>query len=643
MKHDYLNWDAQSIQQLLQRKLLNTSLYTDQYYPGSDTKILIDLFAWTFDALTYIMNNNAANAIFEDVQLYENLNRIVKLLSYNPRGYLTATAQFNLQINNDIQYNINTVLPDSVTIPKFTSITTPKKDDRGRTVKYSFVEDYTFNTYTSSTTYATTLITPLKWPVLYNGQFKCYQNIFSAIGIPYESFSLPLLEPTGTYPTYVDHNHFHIYVKKINEQSGQAEYTEWKIVDNLVTQAGNNDKFCEMRLDENKTYQLKFGDNIHGKTLDNGSSIYIIYLQSNGEHGVIDSGQIINSTLSLQVPNFQSDMELIDTCFGGLEKFKTNYSGVFISNNLFVSNCEKIILINNGPSSRPVPHESVFSIKNNAPNMFRTGNRLVTIADYAAYIKNHYTNFVSDIWVCNNETYRSIFYEWLLKYNALNISIRKYMYKYADACDFNNIYLWIKTINGQDLLNSTKDLIINDCRRIKSATTELVPCEAIKMYFMPFVQHPNYYFGIEQVINSNGTWKPPIKISITKTPNSFVNNEQIKTEVSEIITKYFAIENQMLGSLVNLSDIEKEIMQLGYIQNIRTVYIPPNNTGNKFWVQGLSFLTFTQTLINFQDYSIIQNNKALLPFQYAVLYTDSIKQYIQIENENIFKVLTTGI
>lgn len=217
------------------------------------------------------------------------------------------------------------------------------------------------------------------------------------------------------------------------------------------------------------------------------------------------------------------------------------------------------------------------------------------------------------------------------------------MYKYADACDFNNIYLWIKTVNGQELLNSTKDLIINDCRRIKSATAELVPCETIKTYFIPFVQHPNYSFDINQVINSNGTWHPPIKICLTKMPNSFVNNEQIKTEVADIIINYFDSNNQKLGNLINLSDIEEEIMKLGYIQNIRTMYIPTNNTGNKFWVQGLSFLTFTQTLINFQDYSIIQNNKALLPFQYAVLYTDSIKQYIQIENENIFKVLTTGI
>ena len=58
MNNEYLCWDAQSIQELLRRKLLESGLYTDQVYPGSDTRILIDLFAWTFDVLTYILNNN---------------------------------------------------------------------------------------------------------------------------------------------------------------------------------------------------------------------------------------------------------------------------------------------------------------------------------------------------------------------------------------------------------------------------------------------------------------------------------------------------------------------------------------------------------------------------------------------------------
>ena len=65
--YDYLRWDAASIQQLLRRKLLESNIYTDQLYPGSDTKILIDLFKYiennlgvyhkTKDMLLMVMNN----------------------------------------------------------------------------------------------------------------------------------------------------------------------------------------------------------------------------------------------------------------------------------------------------------------------------------------------------------------------------------------------------------------------------------------------------------------------------------------------------------------------------------------------------------------------------------------------------------
>lgn len=122
--YDYLKWDAQSIQELLRRKLLESGLLTDQLYPASDVKILIDLFAWTFDVLTYMLNNAAADVLFSDTQMYENINRLVKLLSYSPHGYLTANAPFIIGINN--LTNIVESFPDTCTIPKFTSIDTRK-------------------------------------------------------------------------------------------------------------------------------------------------------------------------------------------------------------------------------------------------------------------------------------------------------------------------------------------------------------------------------------------------------------------------------------------------------------------------------------------------------------------------------------
>ena len=83
MRTDYLRYDAASMQEYLRRKLIESGLYTDQIYPGSDTRILIDLFAWTFDVLTYILNNNLSNAIFEDTEIYENLKKSFKSCGFS--------------------------------------------------------------------------------------------------------------------------------------------------------------------------------------------------------------------------------------------------------------------------------------------------------------------------------------------------------------------------------------------------------------------------------------------------------------------------------------------------------------------------------------------------------------------------------
>lgn len=128
---------------------------------------------------------------------------------------------------------------------------------------------------------------------------------------------------------------------------------------------------------------------------------------------------------------------------GGNEKFKQIYHALFSLNGLFVSSCDKLTFTNIQESSIPSSYENSAEIKEYAPFKFRMGNRLVTISDYTQYIKNTFKNIINDIYVCNNATYTTVFYQWLLKYDKLNIDIRKNNYKYSDACDFNNIYLWM--------------------------------------------------------------------------------------------------------------------------------------------------------------------------------------------------------
>lgn len=631
MKYDYLRWDAQSIQELLRRKLLESGILTDQLYPASDVKILIDLFAWTFDVLTYILNNSAADVLFNDTQLYENMNRIVKLLSYSPHGYLTCSSPFMIKLNTNQDFDA-----DICTIPKFASIDTGKTDKYGNPIKYSFVEDFTFTKYNSS------IVTPVTWPVLYNGEFKQFDVVFVASSIPYETFTMSGINPNDEdNPKYVDHNHFHIYIESIDEKNGKIIYTEWKQVRNLVLDGTYNDKIFELRLNENKEYTIKFGDNIHGAQLNRGDKIHIIYLQSNGEEGKIDTGEVSENVLSLDVDGFSGTDQLIDMCFEGFENFKRTYSSLFLLNGLVIQTCNKLVLTNINESTLPQGYEDVDSIRENAPNMFRLGNRLVTEGDYTTYILNNYKDRIHDIYVCNNTTYTTNFFQWLNIYGKLNIDIRKYYYRFADACDFNNIYLWMKPTYEGQITDSDLNIIVDDCNKIKSATSELVPCSAIETYFIPYVEHPEYPLKILET-QLDADWNPPIKIILNKKTNTYINNEQLKEMVNNIFIDYFSLENQKLGNMVNISEIYKKIIETGYVESVQTENIPEENPNNVWVEDGLSFACYTPLIINGQDFEVFKFSKKLQPFQFAKLYSKTLLNLIEVRNEGTYNITNTG-
>ena len=364
--YDYLKWDAQSILVYLRRKLLESGLLTDQLYPGSDTKILMDLFAWTFDVLTYMLNNAAADSLFADTQLYENMNRIVKLLGYNPTGYLTSSIQCKLGINSTALQGIDTKLTDICIIPKFASIDTGKTDKYGNKIKYSFTEDFMFNTSTSETSSSryTYIITPKMWPNLYNGEFKKFDRIFTSDGTPYATFILTGLNPYNEQQPYlIDHHNFHIYIERINSGTSHTEYIEFKQVNSLIQDATWNSQVYELRLDENKNYGIKFGDDIHGERLLPGDRVHVIYLQSNGEEGKVDANEINVKEIMLDVFGFDSTNTFIDMCFGGTLSFKQTYGTLFIHNGLFVNTCEFLSFSNINASNSPKSYETVDEIR----------------------------------------------------------------------------------------------------------------------------------------------------------------------------------------------------------------------------------------------------------------------------------------
>jgi hypothetical protein len=83
-------------------------------------------------------------------------------------------------------------------------------------------------------------------------------------------------------------------------------------------------------------------------------------------------------------------------------------------------------------SSKVIPEESVNEIRLNAPEWFKTGNRLVTESDYMYYIKNRFSDNVIDAKCQNNWQYITTFYKWLYE---LGINGRYIFFNRRNASD----------------------------------------------------------------------------------------------------------------------------------------------------------------------------------------------------------------
>jgi hypothetical protein len=90
----------------------------------------------------------------------------------------------------------------------------------------------------------------------------------------------------------VDHFNIHVYVKDIDTQ----KWTEWNRTTSLFLERSTASTY-EVRLNENKRYELKFGNGRTGKKLKAGDQVAVYYLLSDGSAGAVGPGAINRSRL----------------------------------------------------------------------------------------------------------------------------------------------------------------------------------------------------------------------------------------------------------------------------------------------------------------------------------------------------------
>ena len=591
----YAAFDAQSLKQLMQQRLSDNGTFTDQVFEGSNFNNLLDVVAYSYNVLLYYLNQTSNESLFSNATLYENMNKIVKLVNYNPIGVQSAVLSFQATANQLLE-------PGVYTIPKFSYFTI-------NDVYYSFNDDITF---VKATTGVEILSEIGNRNLLHQGQFVEYP-IFISTGENFEEISLVSVDQDNANDP-IDHNNIFVFVR-----DGSGKWREWKRVDSLYLEPGSSECF-ESRLNENQRYAIKFGNNVAGKKLIAGNLVSIYYLKSDKEVGAVGPNTLDNNQL------FFYSTEQFNTIMADIRSATAN-----VISNTQVNN---ISFTNSNASTNYSDVESSNQIKINAPNLFKQRNRLVTVEDFKNYILYSFGNIVSDVVVVNNWEYIDKHIRYLynlgIKSPSLDSRVMINQISFSDSCNFNNVYIYClpKMLQTNDfsfergfLSLGLKDYIITKLETRKLATVELI------------VQDPVFYavgFGVgtqdeifSKALNSDITSKT--KLVVQRSNSSNLSISEIRGKVAQTILDYFSFSKVKLGQVIDLQTLTQNIYNVGGISSISTVR-------DSITVPGISLLGFNPVYnASSEDIQLITQNLSLPYFKVPYWYdTSSLLSQIEV-------------
>jgi uncharacterized membrane protein (UPF0127 family) len=564
--NSYVNFDATSINELIISRLNENKIFTDQNFQGSNLSSLLDVISYTFSTLLYYLNKTSSETMFSETQIYENMNRIVKLLNYNPKGYLTQS----------VGYTINaSLLPNNYMIPRYSYL-------KVGSITFSFVKDIYF-TFLEDRTIE--IQNPENDQFLFQGKIQEYP-LYTALGAINEVLFINL----GNSVT-LDHNNIHVYVQYANTD----KWAQWQQTPNLFLNKSNDEVF-EIRYNANKNYEIKFGDNINGKQLNTNDTVLVYYLAID-----VNSSTIASNTLKKSKIIPYNSLNYLK-----IQKDTVKFPAVILDST-YLSN---VTINNDYPSNSYVPEESVEQIRKNAPKSFSYQQRLVTANDFQNYIADNFLNILSDCYVVNNEDYLKGHMKYLynigIKSPQLDNSILYNQIKFSNSCNFNNIYAYIVPNNNSQKYATAaqKELILNNINPQQILTCDVIPMDPVYMSFDFYVKNPTTKANIDD-LNYNS-------LLIYKTKNSRQSNSGIINSVIEIIKNAFDKKNVKLGQFIDINQISSDIVNLESVDYIKT-YRSDIDT----YIDGLSLLVWN-TVYPTLDCDVYSYNFELQYFQYPM-------------------------
>tara|TARA_R100001163_G_scaffold60340_1_gene49563 strand:+ start:1890 stop:3725 length:1836 start_codon:yes stop_codon:yes gene_type:complete len=592
----YVAFDAVSLKDYIINRLNTNEKFTDQNYDGSNLAAVIDIIAYSYHVLLFYLNQTASEVNFNQASIYENMNKIVKLIGYKPSGKQTSIVPINAVGSADMAIGSYTIRKNSYFLADG--------------IQYNFIDDYSFN---KTTTGSETIKTLNDTVVLYQGTVKEYPD-YIAQGEEFELLPIVVKNVVDTNTDkFIADNTIDVYVK----EAGNSTYYLYKEVDSLYL-SNSTERVYEKRLNENGFYEIKFGSGVFGKKLAAGDIVSVNYLQSDNAQGII-SKNVINGNKIFIYDSLRQRSIFQDT-------FANKDETTFIDNNN-----SSLLTINNPQASTSLSdEETVDEIRKNAPKAFASQLRLVTESDYESFIEKNLANVTNSVKVVNNDSYINeyikYFYDICIDPNKVNRVLINQI-NFADSCDFNNINVFCApsfTITEDKafppyLSESFKNLLVETCKDRKMVSNTVVPRDPIYMaYGLGFTNSADLTLDILDQTS----------LYIVREVNNKINKDTLKARAGNLIKAFFNPGNNNLGQNLKLSELANDILSL---EGVRRIYT--KNDSNDSSIDTVSFLSFNP-VYETSDIALVNQDITLPYFKFPYMYSPlSITNRIKVIDE----------
>ena len=525
----FSNLDFDQIKTSIKDYLRSNSDFTDFDFEGSNFSVLIDTLAYN-TYITAVNSNLVVNESFLDsATVRENVVSLARNIGYVPRSRTAAKATISFKVeNNDNIDDVNIInVPPTLTLKEGLVCIA---SDNSITYTFCIPEDITAVTVINDKNENT-------------GNRPGYYAEFNSIEVLQGTFLKKSFVVDGSLDQRfildnpsIDTSTIVVHVKdNLNDADKGILFTK---VDNILNIKPSSTTFLLQEVQDEK-YELLFGDGIFGKKLENGKTIDISYIVTDGKDG-----------------NGPSSFSFV----GSVE----TSPGV----NVNLTSSPTINVTSSASNGGNI--ESVDSIKYFAPRLYSSQYRAVTARDYEAIIQQIYPNTESVSVVGGEE---------------------------IDPPQFGTVFITIKPQNGEFVSDFDKERILSDLKNysLTGINQKIVDLKILHIELESFI-----YYNSSKVNNINGLKTNVINGLTEYSKSTEINKFGGRFKYSRVLSVIDNIEDSITSNITrvrirrNLNALINQFAQyelcFGNEFNVKSGGLNIKSTG--FTISGVSSLVY---------------------------------------------------